>query len=89
VHDAQKTSAAIHVGLDEMARLRERVHGRPVPIEEVLHRLRPYFRRHRVVHGWQRVLDRLPLPRKTYDIVCRQQDIGAATNVGAIPPPRT
>lgn len=73
VHSEQKTSAAIIVGLEEMARLRERVHGRAVPVDEVLGRLQPYFRRHRILHFWQRLLDRLPLP---------------ATIVATAPPPR-
>jgi glycosyltransferase involved in cell wall biosynthesis len=63
VHDEQKTTAFEHVGLAEMSRLRERVHGRVVPIDEVLRRLRPYFVRHRIVHGWQRVIDRVPTDR--------------------------
>ncbi len=43
IHAEQKTSAADALGLEEMARLRERVHGRPVSIDEVLPRLRPYL----------------------------------------------
>ena len=63
VHDNQKTSATALVGLEEMSLLRERVHGRLVPADELPRRLRPYFVHHRVIHGWHRVLDRLPLSR--------------------------
>jgi glycosyltransferase involved in cell wall biosynthesis len=68
VHDEQKTSVTLLVGLEEMGRLRERVHGRPVPIDEVLRRLRPYFFRHRLIHAWQRLIDRLPLSRRLLTI---------------------
>ena len=63
IHSEQKTSAADALGLEEMARLRERVHGRPVSIEEALHRLRPYLLRHIAVHTRQRIADRLPVHR--------------------------
>jgi GT2 family glycosyltransferase len=63
IHAAQKTTALDTVGVSETDRLRLRVHGRPVPIEEVLERLRPYFVRHIVVHTRQRIADRLPYPR--------------------------
>jgi len=63
VHDNQKTSATALVGLEEMSLLRERVHGRLVPADELPRRLRPYFVHHRVIHAWHRVLDRLPLSR--------------------------
>jgi glycosyltransferase involved in cell wall biosynthesis len=63
VHEEQKTTALDTLGVVETARLRERVHGREVPVAEVLERLRPYFARHIVVHSWQRFVDRLPLPR--------------------------
>ena len=63
IHAAQKTTALDNVGVSETDRLRLRVHGRPVPIEEVLERLRPYFVRHIVVHTRQRIADRLPHPR--------------------------
>jgi hypothetical protein len=65
VHDEQKTSAVLSVGLAEMAQLREREHGRPISIDEAIGRLQPFFRRHRLKHAWQRVLDRLPLPPTT------------------------
>jgi GT2 family glycosyltransferase len=63
IHLDQKTSAANELGLQEMARLRQRVHGRPVSIEEVLRRLRPFFLRHIALHTLQRIADRLPLRR--------------------------
>jgi GT2 family glycosyltransferase len=63
IHDDQKTSAAHPLGEVEMAALRERVHGRPVPIGEVTDRLQPFFRRHVVHHLGQRIVDRLPLSR--------------------------
>jgi FkbM family methyltransferase len=63
VHDAQKTLAAHPLGEVEMARLRERVHGRSLSIAEVNDGLRPYLRRHVVLHLRQRVVDRLPKAR--------------------------
>jgi hypothetical protein len=63
IHDAQKTTALNSVGESETALLRLRVHGRVMPIEEVLARLRPYFLRHIVVHTRHRFVDRLPLRR--------------------------
>ena len=63
IHDEQKTSASHATGLRESARLRERVHGRSVPIEEVYERLRPYNRRHTVLHLRHRLRDRLPHQR--------------------------
>jgi hypothetical protein len=79
VHDEQKTSATVSIGLAEMAQLREREHGRPVSIDEAIGRLQPFFRRHRVKHAWQRVLDRLPLPSTTHEVaesVVRPSDRG-------------
>jgi glycosyltransferase involved in cell wall biosynthesis len=61
VHDEQKTSADLVVGLHEMNLLRERVHGRPVPMDEVLRMLTSYFVRHRIRHAWHRLQDRLPI----------------------------
>jgi glycosyltransferase involved in cell wall biosynthesis len=63
VHEAQKTTAQELLGDVETRRLRERVHGREVPIEEVLDRLRPYFLRHIAAHSWQRFVDRVPMGR--------------------------
>ena len=63
MHDAQKTTADDAVGLEESARLRERVHGRPVMLEEVIARQRPYMRRHIIAHTRRRLVDRLPQSR--------------------------
>jgi GT2 family glycosyltransferase len=63
VHPQQKTSADDALGARECAELRIRVHGRPVPVEEIVQELRPYLRRHVVVHLWQRFVDRIPRQR--------------------------
>jgi glycosyltransferase involved in cell wall biosynthesis len=63
IHDEQKSTAAIELGTIECERLRERVHGRHVTVDEVLRRLQPYFKRHLLVHYRHRLLDRLPLQR--------------------------
>lgn len=63
VHHDQKTNVIEDLGENEMALLRTRVHGRHVPVEEVLHQLRAYFLRHILVHTRRRLADRLPLPR--------------------------
>lgn len=47
IHPHQKTSSALHdVGVAEMARLRERCHGRPVTQAEIRRALIPYVLRH-------------------------------------------
>lgn len=63
IHEEQKSTAAIDLGAEECDRLRRRLHGRHVPVDEVLRRLQPYFKRHLLVHYRHRLLDRLPLPR--------------------------
>ena len=63
IHEEQKTTALNAVGVTETNLLRQRVHGRSLPIEEVLQRLKPYFFRHVLLHNRQRFLDRLPLRR--------------------------
>lgn len=63
VHNAQKTTAAEPLGLVECERLRERVHGRPVPLDEVSRRLKPYMRQHVLAHAWERARDHLPRKR--------------------------
>src|SRR5262249_36269298 len=63
IHDDQKTLASHPLGVIEMERLRERVHGRPVSVVEVNDGLRRYLRRHVAWHLRQRVVDRLPLSR--------------------------
>ncbi len=50
VHGAQKTSTlAPTTGVEEMQRIRKRLHGRPVDQAEVLRRVRPYLIRHVVL----------------------------------------
>lgn len=50
VHDAQKNSAlGPTLGVAEMQRIRERLHGRPVDEGEALRRVRPYLVRHVVL----------------------------------------
>ena len=63
VHAEQKTTVGHALGRVECERLRLRVHGRPMPIEEVLLGLRPYLARHILVHARQRIVDRLPIRR--------------------------
>ena len=63
VHPQQKTSAEDSLGARECAQLRVRIHGRPVPVEEIVKELRPYLWRHIFVHSWQRFVDRLPRQR--------------------------
>jgi len=60
VHDNQKTTLWELLGLDECARLRARVHGRNVSLDEVLERLKPYYLRHLLVHARRR-LSEVPL----------------------------
>ncbi len=49
VHEDQKTSARLHdVGVREMARLRQRVHGRTIAPSELRWRVRGYLLRHMV-----------------------------------------
>ena len=61
VHDEQKTTAQDKLGAEECARLRERVHGRPVSPAEAAQQTIPYLRRHLLVHLRQRLVDRMPL----------------------------
>jgi glycosyltransferase involved in cell wall biosynthesis len=63
VHAEQKTTVNDSVGRLECDRLRQRIHGRPLTIDEVLNGLRPYLVRHVLVHTRQRVVDRFPLAR--------------------------
>jgi carbamoyltransferase len=56
VHHYQKTTAEIRrIGLQEMARLRERCHGRRVAEDEAWRRLRGYLIRHVVLHKLYRL----------------------------------
>jgi hypothetical protein len=87
VHDAQKTSSYLHVGLGEMQLLRAREHGRDMSLDEVLHRLQPYFRRHRIIHAWYRALDRLPVPRQVFCPVLSmtsERDWGPVADTGFV-----
>jgi glycosyltransferase involved in cell wall biosynthesis len=87
IHDAQKTTAADALGVVETTRLRQRVHKRDVPIDEVLQRLKPYFVRHILVHSWQRFVDRLPLRRIRVTTVPAEPTLRStlATSSGATP----
>jgi GT2 family glycosyltransferase len=62
VHDEQKTTAQDKVGAAECARLRERVHGRPVPHEEAVSQTVSYLRRHLLVHARYRLAERFSQP---------------------------
>jgi GT2 family glycosyltransferase len=66
IHADQKTTALDDVGAAETRRLRERVHGRDVPLAEVNARLKGYYTRHVVAHLQQRALDRLPIQRARF-----------------------
>jgi hypothetical protein len=56
VHATQKTSAQMEdLGLAEMGRLRERCHGRAVTDAEIRRQVRPYLRRHLVLHKLYRL----------------------------------
>jgi glycosyltransferase involved in cell wall biosynthesis len=59
IHEEQKTTAYSDVGEAESARLRERCHGRPVAIDEVIRRQRRYLRRHVIAHKRYRLAQRL------------------------------
>ena len=89
IHDAQKTTSAHLFGRVEMARLRQREHGRPVPIVEVTERLRPYLRRHIVAHTRYRLVDRLPSQRVAVDLGVPDDGSRAASEAinGRVDPP--
>ena len=63
IHDEQKTTAAADVGDAECRLLRQRVHGRPISVEEMRLRMRPYFLRHILIHKRQRIVEKMPLRR--------------------------
>jgi len=63
IHSEQKTTATNEVGVVECNRLRERMHGRAVSIDEVLERQKPYLRRHLVAHRLHQLGDRFPTRR--------------------------
>lgn len=99
IHAEQKTTAHDEMGVSETARLRLRVHGRPMPIEEVLQRLRPYFMRHILAHTRQRIADRLPHARvpvtiepaepwlRTPAVERRRDPAGQAVAISPLAPP--
>ncbi len=56
VHAAQKTSSIItEVGHQEMDRLRQRVHGRPVTPDEIRRVIGPYLVKATVLHHLRRL----------------------------------
>ena len=56
MHAAQKTSSQMEeLGMVEMARLRERCHGRAVTDDEIRRHVRPYLWRHVVLHKLYRL----------------------------------
>jgi GT2 family glycosyltransferase len=63
VHDEQKTSAQDTIGAVECARLRQRVHGRPVSHEEAVSQTVSYLRRHLLVHARRRLAERFSQPQ--------------------------
>jgi glycosyltransferase involved in cell wall biosynthesis len=73
VHADQKTTVDHEIGRAECDRLRQRVHGRSVPIEEVGRLIRPYLLRHmvsdlrwrsaRLLPGRRFVLEPVPVDR--------------------------
>ena len=79
VHDEQKTTAFHALGLDECRRLRSRVHGRNVPIEEVVDRLKPYLVRHILTHTRYRFVDRIRLAYAPGITVPREPRLPAQT----------
>jgi hypothetical protein len=77
IHDEQKTSALSALGDAECERLRERVHGRPVPLEEVFVQIRPFLRRHVIAHTRQRLIDRLPVRHVDVNELLLGDDVAA------------
>jgi glycosyltransferase involved in cell wall biosynthesis len=55
IHPHQKTSAQISkTGVEEMQRLREQCHGRPVTVNEIKKSIRSYLNRHLIYHNLYR-----------------------------------
>jgi GT2 family glycosyltransferase len=77
VHARQKTTVDSTVGRIECDRLRQRVHGRRVSIDEALLRLKPYLNRHVRIHAWLRLRDALPL-RRTRIVTMPPEPFGLA-----------
>ena len=84
VHDDQKTSAQDDLGAVECARLRERVHGRPVSPEEAGSMTVGYLRRHVLVDTRQRLVDRMPLRRVKVAVTPVAADDTAVQTVGTL-----
>jgi hypothetical protein len=63
VHAHQKTTVDHNVGRAECDRLRTRVHGRSLPIEEIGRRLRPYLIRHMLADARYRILNSFSFKR--------------------------
>lgn len=62
-HAEQKNQTIGPVASEEMAKLREQVHGRRLGPREIAQRSRRYLRRHVALHSAHRLSERLPLPR--------------------------
>jgi Glycosyl transferase family 2 len=62
-HPEQKNQTIGSVASEEMARLREQVHGRRVGPREIEERSRGYLRRHVALHSAHRALERVPMLR--------------------------
>ena len=60
VHDLQKTTARLDVGLGEIEAIRAARNGQPVSHGDAWERLRPYLRRHVASHIRYRIAARLP-----------------------------
>ena len=84
IHDEQKTTAARELGMVECIRLRKRVHGRDMPIDEVLARLRPYFRRHLRSHARHSLGALLPRSRTVVRTVPLEPWLTAAPAVAKL-----
>jgi len=77
VHNEQRTSTAFELGQEEMMRLRERTHGRRVPLDEVHRLITPYLHRHVRAHMRYRLAERAPILRR-----------GRQSGARALPPVR-
>jgi hypothetical protein len=87
IHDEQKTTSDYAVGVEETKRLHERVHGRDVPVEEVVEILKRYLTRHLIVHTRQRVVDRLPLRRIRVTTMPNQSTMPNQFHLARMPTP--
>jgi glycosyltransferase involved in cell wall biosynthesis len=71
VHEEQKSTAALPIGLAECELLRRRVHGRNLSQEELVARLRPYLRRHLFAHALTRSARIVSFPKSPVRTVPR------------------